>query len=371
MTQAPDAQAPETQTPEPHDPDTQSLLDAFLIQVKGCGYFGSPLSSAMIAAMRDDIAKGGVFAELAAPWRGESVQALSNHAVAVRFLGALHHLVLTGAEPALAAVYPPAVDVAAASALVPDVGRRQFDAIARFVQSPPQTNEVRRSGALMAGLLDIAARTGLPLALCEIGASAGLLQSLDRFHYRFGDVASWGDAAARVRVPMDWSGPAPKIEAPLTVVSRRAVDQAPVDIASDEGALRLEAYVWADQVERAERLRAAIAEARANQIVVEKADAGDWVAEAVSLTPGATTVLFHSVVWQYIAAPTRARIEAHMQALGEKATADSPLAWLSFEPPIDAIAPKVDVRLRLWPDEVDVLMGEAHPHGAKVDWLDA
>ena len=353
------------------DPDTQNLLDAFLIQVKACGYFGSPLSSAVVAAMRDDIAKGGVFAELAVPWRGENVQELINHAVAVRFLGALHHLVLTGVEPALAAVYPPNADVEAAVALVPEVGRRQFDAIARFVQSPPQTNEVRRSGGLTAGLLDIAARNGLPLALREIGASAGLLQSLDRFHYRFGDVATWGDPAARVHVPVDWSGPAPKIEAPLKVVSRRAVDQAPVDIATDEGALRLEAFVWADQVERAERLRAAILEARANQILVEKADAGDWVENAVLLTPGATTVLLHSVVWQYIAAPTRARIEAHIQALGAQATADSPLAWLTFEPPIDALSPKMDVRLRLWPGEVDVLLGQVHPHGNQVAWLTA
>jgi hypothetical protein len=355
-------------TNAPSDPDTEALLAAFLIQVKGCGYFGSALSSAVIAAMMDDIAAGGVFAELTQPWRGESVQELSNQAVAVRFLGALHHLVLTGAEPALAAVYPPTADIAAAAALVPEIGRKHYAAIQAFVRSPPQTNEVRRSGALMAGLLEIAARTGLPLSLREIGASAGLLQSLDRFHFQFGDVASFGDPAARVHVPLEWSGPAPKISAPLRVLDRRAVDQAPVDIASEDGATRLAAYVWADQEDRVQRLRAAILEARANGVVVEKADAGDWVDEAVRLTPGSTTVLFHSVVWQYIAEPTRARITAHIEALGAEATRESPLAWLSFEPPIDSIAPRVDVRLRLWPGEVDVLLGQAHPHGTKVDW---
>lgn len=89
------------------------------------------------------------------------------------------------------------------------------------------------------------------------------------------------------------------------------------------------------------------------------------------LTPGATTVLFHSVVWQYLAEPTRARIAAHIEALGAAATRESPLAWLSFEPPIDAIVPRVDVRLRLWPGEVDLRLGRAHPHGTRVEWYAA
>jgi hypothetical protein len=64
--------------------------------------------------------------------------------------------------------------------------------IADFMSHEPQTNEVRRSAVLLPGFLTIAAETGLPLRILELGASAGLNQLWDRRHYRLGEIGEWG-----------------------------------------------------------------------------------------------------------------------------------------------------------------------------------
>ena len=58
---------------------------------------------------------------------------------------------------------------------------------------------------LLPGFLPIARETGLPLALHEIGSSAGLNLLFDRFHYRYGDV-EWGDPASPVRLAPEVRG---------------------------------------------------------------------------------------------------------------------------------------------------------------------
>jgi hypothetical protein len=77
--------------------------------------------------------------------------------------------------------------------------------------------------------------------------------------------------------------------------------------------------------------------------------------------------LFHSIVWTYLPEATRARIRTHVAAVGAASATDAPFAWLRFElaPVADA---KIDVRLTLWPDGREWVLGEAHPHGASIRW---
>ncbi len=77
----------------------------------------------------------------------------------------------------------------------------------------------------------------------------------------------------------------------------------------------------------------------------------------------------HSVVWQYIAADEQAAITAQMHEAGAQATAQSPLAWLRFEPPKPDL--RVELRCTTWPGGHDERLAEAHPHGAWVRWLPA
>jgi hypothetical protein len=78
-------------------------------------------------------------------------------------------------------------------------------------------------------------------------------------------------------------------------------------------------------------------------------------------------MLFHSIVWQYIPPEGRARIEAAMEQAGSRATPERPLAWVMVETNRQTF--RHELRTRYWPGgEEAALLGEAHAHGAWVDW---
>jgi hypothetical protein len=252
-----------------HDQDRQTVLDAFDKQIGWCEKLASPFTARLLTILRDDIAAGGASAELALGWPGDPVA----DALALRMAGAMHALALIGSAPALVPCYPPsAAPVEQLRPVVLDVVRDHHSAIRAFLVSPPQTNEVGRSGVLVGGFLEIAKATGLPLRCLEIGASAGLNTSWDRYHYQLGAVG-WGDPQSLVSLAPSWEGPSPPVEAPLRVIERHACDIAPIDLEDPAQRLRLRAYVWADQRERLSRLESAIDLARAHGPRVEPAEA--------------------------------------------------------------------------------------------------
>lgn len=342
----------------------QAALAAFSKQVGWCEILGSPFTAQVLTVIAEDIAADGISAELVSLWRGDPVV----DALALRMAGALHALALMGSDDALVACYPPnavAPREQLRSALLTAV-REHRSYIQTFITSPPQTNEVGRSGVLLGGFLQIAKETGLPLRLLEIGASAGLNTVWDRYHYQLGS-AEWGDRQSAVRIAPDWQGPLPPLEAPLRVIERGASDLAPIDLEDPAQRLRLRAYVWADQRERLSRLVGAIAEARAFGQKVDRADAASWVRAQLQSPPKAgATVLFHSIMWQYLPAQTQADIAASLQNAGGQATETAPLAWLRFEPPSADSRP--ELRLTLWPDAREFCLAIAHPHGNSIVW---
>ena len=115
-----------------------------------------------------------------------------------------------------------------------------------------QTNEVGRCAIL----LPVLARLQGPLALVEVGASAGLCLLLDRYRYRYGD-RSVGDASAPVLLDCEVSGPVPVPKRVPEVAWRRGIDVARIDVTDDDDVRWLEACVWPDQTERIARLLAA------------------------------------------------------------------------------------------------------------------
>ena len=133
--------------------------------------------------------------------------------------------------------------------------------LARFVDHEPQTNEVRRSACLAPGFLALAEAKPLPMRIFELGASAGLNQLWDRYAYDLGDAGAWGPPDSPVRIPTDWRGPPPPLDARIEVTERAACDRKPVDLADPAARQRLRAYVWADQRDRLDRLDAAVAAA--------------------------------------------------------------------------------------------------------------
>lgn len=349
---------------------TQSTWpEALRWQARACHALGSAFSGGLL----DQAAEGalGSLDDLFAAWEGAPLADHIRDATPLRLLGALHHLVLTEAVPALAALYPPTAPETDWPALIDAARTALIDhrtAVAAFMTSPPQTNEVARSLCLAPGFLRIAQETGLPLRLLEIGASAGLNLNWDRYAYEFGG-ARWGNPASAVKLSGDWRGPSPTALPPATVLSRAGCDRSPIDIADETEALRLQAYVWPDQPGRLARLRGAIALARSSPPSLEKADAAAWTQTHFHPTDGAVTVLFHSVMWQYMPAGTQKSVSAAIASAARAATVQAPVAWLRMEPDSAREGFPMAVRLTSWPGGEDRHLADVHPHGAWVSWL--
>jgi hypothetical protein len=363
-----------------------TLIQAFERQVAWCRE-RSPFTARLLARSAAWLARdAGAHAALAAI----SPDPLAA-AVALRWAAALHHLALKGLSPwkelwrpamADARTFDVALDVALDAALdaaIAQAWREQRAHLDRALALPPQTNEVQRSVALLPGLLHVAARTGLPLRLLEIGASAGINLWCDRWRYEFG-AWDWGDSASPLVLHCGWQGPPPaEAGADLRVAYRAACDRQPIDLQRPDDSLRLVSFIWPDQALRLARLlaaRDAAARWMAREgVAVEALSALSFVQrELGTATPGLATVLMHSVVWQYIAAEERAAIAATVEAAGRRATADAPLAWLRLEPAV--IDGSVELRCRIWPDAApgpapDRLLARGHAHVADLQWLDS
>ena len=348
-----------------------ALIDALKWQGAGCVAMGSAFSGALLdhaaAALNDQPALRAVFA----PWRDLSRAELFAEAVALRWLGALHDLALEDPPGALAATYPGAGRPGDADQAWPLIlGIMETDAarIAAFMGHEPQTNEVRRSAVLLPGFLTIAADTGLPMRVLELGASAGLNQLWDQRRYRLRETGEWGPATARLALDIEWRGEPPPLEATVRVEARAACDRKPVDLTDPVQRRRLKAYVWPDQTDRLERLEAAIAETLAAGIVVDAQDAVVWTRHKARPCPGVATVVFHSVFFGYMPAESQAALVQALADAGARATPEAPLAWLRMEPPADNPA-TMELRLTLWPGGEDRRLAVAHPHGAWIEWL--
>ena len=188
---------------------------------------------------------------------------------------------------------------------------RRGDEVRPLLDHAPQTNEVGRSAALVGGLLRLADRWRLPVRLFEIGSSGGLNLQADRFRITDGAGGGWGDPASPVLLDRAWAGEPLPPAAPLEVVARSGSDLQPVDVTTEDGRLTLTSYVWPDMTERHARLAGAIELAREPPVVVERADAASYV-ERLEVVPGTLTVLWHSVMWQYV--------PHDQQAEGDRAT---------------------------------------------------
>nr|WP_298498319.1 DUF2332 family protein [uncultured Maritimibacter sp.] len=347
-----------------------SLAEAFAKQAVANESLGSPFTArvlTILGGMSDH--PGAVFNRMRG-WEGDVSYA--GHSLPLRLLGGLHALVLSGRAPTLAAHYPPnpapdGADLATALARTIEV---QEDALLDALTSAPQTNEVRRAAVLIAVGHLLTARHGLPIALSELGASAGLNLMWDRFALNtpFG---TYGPEDAALTLAPDWTGPCPPRAAPR-VVDRRGVDLYPMDPRDPADRLRLLSYLWADQPDRIARTEAAIA---AFDATVDRGDAAQWLADRLAAGPAkaALHLVYHTVAWQYFPETTKATCRTTLETAGQKATPESPLARLGIEVddrPGDGAA----ITLTTWTGGAGVTeeLGRVDFHGRWLRWqLDA
>ena len=337
---------------------------AFETQAYYCRILGSPLYEHILERAAADIAAGGAVRDVL---RGHENDEL-NTMIPLRLLGAVHRAVLRGDAPELAAFYPSVggeADLEGAWPAFRKTVADRVDSLREDMDAPVQTNEVGRSPALLGGFLLVAKRTGLPLRVLEVGASAGLNLLFDHYHYATAG-KSWGDASSPVRFDGFIEGEPFPWDVESSVEERHGCDRAPLDPESEEHSLRLRSFVWPDQLERFRLLDAALEYAAgANTAPVEEAGAAEWVERQLA-RPAAcvATVVFHSIVMLYLSEEERERTRTAITEAGERASTDAPLAWLSMELGGD----EADVRLTMWPGGEERLIARAGYQGRPIRW---
>jgi hypothetical protein len=333
-------------------------------QVEWCEKLGSPLYAALLARGADDVREGGPVWRALEGHEDDPVESM----LQLRLMGAVQRLVLQGDAPDLARHYPSTGgdgDPEAAWPALRQLLDDRLEEVRALVERPVQTNEVGRSAALLGGLLLVAASSGLPLRLLELGSSAGLNLRLDRFRY---EAATWdfGDRGSPVVVSDAFAGGAPPLEAELQVAERAGCDPHPVDPISRDGQLTLRSYVWPDQRERLRLLDGALELAREVPAGVERASAGHWLERRLrEPAEGHATVVFHSIVMQYLPPDERERVLELLGQAGAAAGEHAPLAHLAMEPGGE----EAHVRLTTWPGGEERLIATAGYHGPPVRWL--
>ncbi|MGE5280976.1 MAG: DUF2332 domain-containing protein [Chloroflexota bacterium] len=328
-------------------------------QADACRMIGSPFYAGLLERAVEDVEAGGPTWEIL---RGHEDDPRFS-VLGLRLLGAVNRLVLTGREPALGEAYENG-HVPAAWERLRDALRRNSDELRDSIEQPVQTNEVGRSAGLLFGFLTVAGETGLPLRLLEVGASSGLNLRWDRFRYE-ADGFAWGPPESPVKLVFGLEGNAPPaLPTAVEVTSRTGCDATPIDPTTPAGELTLLTYIWPDQTDRIARMRAALEVAREVPASLDREPAATWAERMLAEpAPGQATVIYHSIVSQYLSDAERAALFDGIREAGERATANAPLAWLRMEPNDD----RANLELTVWPGGNDRLLARVGYHGSPVE----
>jgi hypothetical protein len=221
-----------------------------------------------------------------------------------------------------------------------------------------QTNEAGRCAVL----LPVLAGLPQPVALLEVGASAGLCLYPDRYTYRYGDhlLGSGEPVLECAATQMAPPGRRPD------VVWRAGLDLNPLDVTDPRDVAWLDALIWPEHTHRRDRLRAAAAIAATDPPMLVRGDlVDDLPALAAQAPPGATLVVFHSSVLYQVPPDRRAAFTEVVTALDGH--------WIANESPqtmgYDRLPPAPDGALH------NVLALDGTPlawtrgHGQAITWF--
>jgi hypothetical protein len=314
----------------------------------------------------------------------------------VLWLAAVHELVLRNPDSVAAPWYPSVAgrDAVASGDPWPSVRRvvmeHRGELVERIATHGTQTNEVNRAVYVAVGLVAATAdRPDRPVALVELGASAGLLLGVDRFAVELSSPGSrvhLGDAASPVRCAgVDRAGVGVHLAQRglglPAVVGRVGLDVAPVDLDDDDAVRWLEACLWPEVPGRIERLRSARELVRSDPPDVLRGDMVEGLPEAAERARAhggrdAHVIVLSSWAVTYLEPARRGELVSRLRTLAR----DVPdLTWLSAEPPW--CVPGVPVpdgaddgdtviglsRWRAGVELAPVALGTCHPHGAWID----
>lgn len=301
--------------------------------------------------------------------------------IPVLLFAGVHHLLLQGRGPSLAAHYPNLS--AGPGEGDPVVLFRSFalehaePLTALIATRHTQTNEVGRCAQFVPPMGLLSDEVG-PLAHIDVGTSAGLNLLLPRYHYEYapgGTVGAPSTVSLRCEARGNHAVPVPTA---MPVVTRSiGIDLQPIDVHDDEEVRWLEACMWPEQADRFARLVAAIALAREQTPDVRRGDAvHDLAAVVDEAVIAGHPVVTNSWVLNYLPHDVRLAYVAELDRIG----ASHDLSWIIAEAP--AQTPGLPVPTSDPAEEITVVslvrwrggrrtvqrLASTHPHGYWLRW---
>lgn len=200
---------------------------------------------------------------------------------------------------------------------------RWEDLSAVMANRSTQTNEPART----ATFLPILAELDGPIALIEVGASAGLCLYPDRYRIRYDDARPVGPAESPVMIQVQTHGPVPIPHSGIDVTWRAGIDLNPLDVRDPEDLAWLSACIWPEHTHRQQRLVAAAEVAASDPPELIKGDLVETIDGVLAAVPtDAVPVVFHTAVLNYLTPDRRS-------AFAQRLTAHPRALWISNEGP--------------------------------------
>lgn len=294
--------------------------------------------------------------------------------------GAVHFLLLGGADHELARFYPSISERPETGDPFPTFKdfclNHRVDISEILKTRRVQTNEVRRSALLLPAFEIVTRRSGLPLSLVEVGASAGLNLNFDLYAYDYG-------AAGRLRgddssenpsedsplvLECESRGKVPPLPKELPRVARRVgIELSPVKVSDEKDARWLLALIWPENFrERAARLRKAVALARKHPPDLRVGDALKVLPDVLEeLSERAAPLVFHSFTVNQFPQEARERFQTIMDVHAQKhgKLYEVSVGWR----PGDEFA---SVSLSEHPGGEPKTLARCDGHGEWIEWLE-
>ncbi|GCE23511.1 DUF2332 domain-containing protein [Dictyobacter kobayashii] len=294
--------------------------------------------------------------------------------VANLFLAAVHYLLLSGIQHPLAAFYPSLTTLPEISIGVYPVFRNfcreHTEQIIDIISSRGvQTNEVCRCACLLP-MFEIAAQLGRkrPLAIIEIGTSAGLNLLWDQYSYRYSDVFSSGTRTSALQLDCDLQGSRiPPFPAELPNVTLRVgLDLHPINISDPDAVLWLRALIWPEHSERVVRLQRALEIARQQRPLIMAGDALKLLPVIMTNVPADTTLcVFHSFTLNQFSDEGRKQLSNILV----NASKSREIFRISYESQSESEDPVLELYLYLQSLETKQVLARASAHGSWLEWL--
>lgn len=288
-------------------------------------------------------------------------------------LAAVYYLLIKGAQHALAAHYP-----RVSNSPAPDGDPfphfrafcfEHYDEIVHLISTRRvQTNEVRRCVYLAPAFGIVSRRAGRPLAMIDVGASAGLNLLWDRFGYVY-EGQQVGAPGSPVQLTCEFLGDyRPPIPSKLPeVASRAGIDLNPIDVRDPDAVLWMRALIWPEHRQRVDLLLRAIQIAQQDPPPLIAGDALEILPEVLASIPTETPVcVYHAFTVNQFPREARERLAALIQAHGRQRDIYRVSAeW------IETPQPQLALTAFEQGAGMEKLLANVDAHGRRVEWLDS